>query len=121
LLITISKRRELQVMHAVALAAHDVLVRAGDRRVEVVVVRVVGAHLDRLVHGAAQDGRERIGVLDEGFQAGAREAREITVSLRARQRVGGAALDDLSCVTQAIEQLVPRGSVDDALRGAVLL
>ena len=64
-----------------------VVVLAADGRALVVVVRVVGADLHRLVRGAAQHRKQRVGELDEGFERDAREPRQVAVALGAVEGV----------------------------------
>ena len=109
-------RAEAEVADRATRAADPVLVRTADARVLIVVVGVVGPHLHRLVHDALQHGGLRVGVLEEAFEPGARETREVAIPLGLRERILRHAreLHRGAGGLERVAVLFPRFAADDA-------
>ena len=102
-------RCEVEVVDRAARPRDAVLVFAADGRVLIVVVGVVRSDLRCLVNRAVERGRERIGVLDEGFERRASEAAEIPEALGAVERAVGRALGQnrLTGALQPVAEFLP--------------
>ena len=100
-------RREAHVVDAAAPAADPIRVLAGDRRPEVVVVRVVEPHLHELGHGA-EHRVQRPRQLAEGLRARAQQAQQIAVALGAIEARAGEAVTQ-ERVAGLLEQLAELG------------
>lgn len=115
-------RREVEEVHRPTCSAKPVVVFTADRGVEVVVVGVVGSHLDRLVNHASKNGRPRVRIFEEGFEAGPEEASEIAVPLCLGHGVfwGSRSVDGRAGGLEGVAELVPASTTHDSFGGDLL-
>ena len=108
-------REEPQVVNGPAGAPDAVLVFSANRRVLIVVVGMIGAHLRGFVHHALEHGRERVIVLDERLQSRARDPAQVPETLHSVHRIAGCVgpEHDVARHLERVAKLVPHRSVDN--------
>ena len=108
-------------MDRVAQPDDPVLVGAADLGVLVIVVGVVGADLHGFMNRPVKLRGQRIGVLDEGLEAGARQPAEVAEALRAVEHIVGRSIgeNDLPGRLEGVAELIPGPAAADAVDGGL--
>ena len=109
-------RAEPEVMNGAALAEKTIFVFPADGGILIIVIGIVGPHLDRLVASAQKLRRRGIGVFDECLERRAQQPREVAVTLGALERVARREIagDDVAGRLERIAEFVPGRAVHDA-------
>ena len=115
--VAVDHRAEAQIVDRASGAGNLVFVLRVEGRALVVIVRVVGPHLDRRVARAAQLREGGIAVLEKAFETRTQHAGQVAISFGAVERVAGGvgALHHATRFRQRIAKFVPALAARNAL------